>query len=202
MRHALFSWLAAAGVALAAETATPVALTVSGELDPPLVARVHDWAAEQLALPVPMVPSAPIESAPESLDAVAEAMAPAVPEQAIGLVVLYNGEATLPHHGIYRPDLRVVVVNVPLMKENADEETFARRLERQVIRGICTLMGLEFSPNPESAMAAYTTLEELDQIARNLDPPWLLKLQERAMELGIPLDPDSPYNFFREIPEE
>lgn len=202
MRHALFSWLAAAGMALAAEPVTPVALTVSGELDPSLVARVRDWASEQLALPVPMVPSAPLEAEPSSLEAVAEAMAPAVPERAIGLVVLYNGQRALPHHGIYRPDLRVVVVNVPIMREGADEEILARRLERQLIRGICMLMGLEFSPNPQSAMAAYTTMEELDEMARNLDPPWLIMVQERAMELGIPLDPESPYNMFRENLEE
>jgi predicted Zn-dependent protease len=88
------------------------------------------------------------------------------------------------------------------MAEQAEDETYARRLERQVIRGICLLMGLDYSPNPESAMTWYSSLEELDQIGRNLDPPWLIRLQERARELGIPLDPESPYNMFREITEE
>lgn len=189
-------------MSLAGEPRTPVALTACGTIDPKLVARVHDWAAEQLALPVPMVEAAPLEGEPLSLDAVAEAMSAVVPEQSLGLVVLFAGETPQSHHGIYRPDLRVVVVNARIMMDNPDEELVARRLERQVIRGICTLMGLDFSPNPESAMATYSTMEELDQMARNLDPPWLIKLQERALELGIPLDPNSPYNMFRELPEE
>ena len=58
-------------------------------------------------------------------------------------------------------------------------------------------MGLEPSPNPLSAMTHYSTLEELDQIGRNLDPPWLIKLQEKAVEWGIEIDTEGPYYMLR-----
>ena len=74
----------------------------------------------------------------------------------------------------------------------------ARRLERQVIRAICTLLGLEQSPNPQSAYSPYETLEQLDMIGRNLDPPWQKKMQERARELGLAIDADNPYFMLRQ----
>ncbi len=194
--------LTARGVEEPPQPPAPVSLAVAGDLDAALVERVRMWAAVQLALPVPLDSPLSLDGAPTSLDEVARAAAARLSPESLGVVVLFAGEQPVAHHGIYNPELRVAVVNVRLMAEGADEETFARRLERQVIRGICSLMGLELSPNPESAMAAYSSMEELDQIARNLDPPWLIRLQERALELGIPLDPDSPYNMFRDFTEE
>lgn len=174
----------------------PVALVKAGPVEDAIMERVKNWAETQLAIPVPVAES--LETQAESMDAVAaEASARLTPDD-LGVIVLLASDRALPNHGIFNPELRVVVVNVNQMREGADEETFGRRMERQVIRGIGSLMGLELSPNPESAMTQYSTLEELDQIGRNLDPPWLYRLQQRARELGIPLDPDNPYNLLRE----
>ncbi|MCZ7591891.1 MAG: hypothetical protein M5U15_06925 [Kiritimatiellae bacterium] len=178
------------------EPHNPVALVTAGPVSDEIVNRVQQWAQSQLAIPVPV--AAPIETSAETFDVVAEDAANNLKPEDLGYVVLLHRGKPLPNHGVYRPDLRVVVVNVNLMQEGADDETFGRRMERQVIRGIGTLMGLELSPNPQSAMAAYSNTEELDRIGRNLDPPWLLRLQKRAKELGIPLDPESPNNFFKE----
>ena len=174
----------------------PVTLARVGELDDALMDQVKAWAESSLAVAVPIA---------ESLDVTSSKLADVVPVAAaqlgpddVGMVVLNSLASPDEPNGIYRPDERVVVINVADMREGADEKKLGWRLERQVIRGICVLMGLEWSPNPESAMAQYETLEELDQMGRNLDPPWLLKFQERANALGIPLDPDSPVNFFRE----
>lgn len=186
----------------AAETRQPVSLTVAGEVDAALVERGRQWAIDNLAIPVPRAPDIPLEGPVESLDRVAEAAGPLIPEDSLGWVVLYGADTEIATHGIYRPDLKVVVVNVKPLLEGGDAEKIGRRIERQVIRGICLLMGMDYSPNPESAMTYYGSLEELDAIGRNLDPPWLMKLQERAREWGIPLDPESPYNMFRELPEE
>jgi len=41
-------------------------------------------------------------------------------------------------------------------------------------------------------MFGYSAREELDLIGRNLDPPWLMRLQEKAVEYGVPLNPDNP----------
>ncbi|MCS6771187.1 MAG: hypothetical protein NZ740_04095 [Kiritimatiellae bacterium] len=194
------AWCALVALSHAAQ---PASVMAAGDVDPALVERARRWAEENLAIPVPYAGSLDISSPTASLHEVAELAARKLPEDAVGAVVLYRGEPDSTNHGIYRPDLRVVVVNVrELLKDNPDEERIGRRLERQVIRGICSLMGMEYSPNPESAMTYYSTLEELDEIGRNLDPPWLLELQEKARDMGIPLDPDNPYNMFREFSEE
>jgi hypothetical protein len=174
----------------------PATLAKVGDLDPALVDRLKRWVESELALPLPLEESLSVDSA-KLEDAAAVAAERLVPED-IGMVVLdARADASEPN-GIYRPDARVVVINVTDMREGADDEKLARRLERQVIRGVGVLMGLTWSPNPDSAMASYSTLDELDQIGRNLDPPWLLKLQERARELGLTLDPDNPNNLIRE----
>ncbi|MCO5045380.1 MAG: hypothetical protein M9935_08915 [Kiritimatiellae bacterium] len=178
------------------EVHNPVVLATAGPVSAEILERVKNWGELQLAIPVPVVESLDVKG--ESFDEVAEAAAKRLAPEDLGVVVLLHSEKPLPNHGVYRPDLRVVVVNVNLMEEGADAETFGRRMERQVIRGIGTLMGLELSPNPQSAMAMYSSMDELDQIGRNLDPPWLLRLQNRAIELGIPVDPDNPYNMIRE----
>lgn len=179
----------------AADKAHPVALMKAGPVDDALVERLKSWVENELALPCPLIEH--LDAANESLDEIAEAAAQRLGPEDLGVVVLYQSAGEVAHHGIYRPEQRVVVINVNAMKEGADEEKTARRLERQVIRGIGVLMGLEWSPNPTSAMAPYTTLEELDQIGRNLDPPWQLKLHQRARELGVPVDADNPYYMLR-----
>lgn len=174
----------------------PVTLAKVGEVDPALVDRLKNWVESQLAIPLPLAES--LSPASASLEDAAKAASERLVADDLGAVVLQATTSTEEPNGIYRPDLRVVVINVADMREGADDETFARRLERQVIRGVCVLLGLEWSPNMESAMAYYETMEELDQMGRNLDPPWLLKLQERARQFGLPLDPDNPCNLFRE----
>lgn len=180
----------------APEQRKPVALVKAGPVSDAIMNRIQQWGESQLAIPVPV--AEPLETSGESFEVVAEDAAKNLKPEDLGYVVLLHSEKPLANHGVYNPELRIVIVNVNLMEEGADEETFGRRMERQVIRGIGTLMGLELSPNPESAMSAYSSIEELDRIGRNLDPPWLLRLQERAKELGIPLDPENPFNLLRE----
>lgn len=174
----------------------PVALVKAGPLDEAILQRVKTWAENELAIPVPVAES--LETDAASMDAVAEQASARLQPEDLGVIVLLTRDTDLPNHGIFREDLRVVVVNVRVMQQGADEETFGRRMERQVIRGIGSLMGLELCPNPESAMAFYSTMEELDQMGRNLDPPWLLQLQSRARANGIALDPENPMNLLRE----
>ena len=191
--------LVAPGLTVRAEEAprhNPVMLTKVGEIDQALMDRLKNWVESQLAIPLPLTES--LQTTAVKLDEVAVAAAERLAPEDLGLVVLAAQADTAEPNGIYQPEQRVVVINVADMREGADDEKFARRMERQVVRGVGVLMGLTWSPNPESAMAHYTTIEELDQMGRNLDPPWLLKLQERARELGIPLDPDNPANFFPE----
>jgi hypothetical protein len=116
--------------------------------------------------------------------------------------VLWRNSGDETSHGAFYPEQRVAVVNLnALMTEGTDQEVVERRIERQVIRGICLNMGLEPNPNPHSAMFNYSTMDELDAIGRNLDPPWLMRLQEKAMASGIPVDRNNPFNLVAPLEE-
>jgi len=112
------------------------------------------------------------------------------------VVVLWMPSSDIMNHGAHFPAQRVVVANMkPMISgDDVDDEKMGRRVERQAIRGVCILMGLEPSPVPQSAMFAYSSRDELDQIGRNLDPPWQIRLQRRAEQLGIRVDPENPQN--------
>jgi hypothetical protein len=170
----------------------PVALIPLGSVDAALVQRAKDWAESNLAVPVPVREgrSEPVASLDEAL---AWGRTQLKPED-VGLVVLAWPSEDIKNHGVFNGPERLAVVNVRAMKtEDVADETYARRVERQVMRGIGMLVGLDASPNPQSAMTTYSSMEELDQIGRNYDPPWLIKFQDRARDLGIPVDTNSPF---------
>ncbi len=170
----------------------PVSLVAFGDVDPALVEHAAAWAADNLAIPVPVAEPAGLEG--ESLeDAVTQAKQ-RVAEDSLGLVVFVRPTSGETVHGFMRPDDRVVIVNVGGLSVDDPETTLLeKRLERQAIRGTSMLMGLDPSPNPFSAMYNYQSLEDLDKIGRNLDPPWLKKLQQAADAKGIPVDPESRF---------
>ena len=174
----------------------PAALVALGEVEPALMERLKNWAQDNLAVEVPLAPAE--TNAVESLQAAVDWGAKRVGESEVGLVVVVNPSGPVMNHGVYAEKERVAVVNVKAMKaDDPDAEKLARRLERQVMRSLGLLYGLDMSPNPLSAMSHYGTLAELDQIGRNFDPPWLVKFQERAVELGIPLNTDCPLYMLR-----
>ncbi len=203
MKNAVFlsACIALAGAAFAEEEPVPVenvlepvALTSLGDVDEALMQRAAAWARDNLAIPVP-VKINEAENTAGSFEEVRDLLAGMGEDGQLGLVVLWDAPEGVSSHGTYFPDEKVAVVNVRAMKEGGpDEETFARRVERQVIRGICFAMGLEPNPNPQSAMFSYSTMEELDAIGRNLDPPWLMRLQKAAQDAGVPVDPENPFN--------
>ena len=184
-----------------AAVATPVwlppAIITFGDVDEQLALRAQQWTEQNLAFSVPLLDPKPTARF-GSLDEVAQYAATLLETNRVGLVVLWRPTSDASNHGAHYPDLRVSVANLNAMfTPDTDAEKIERRVERQAIRGVCLLFGLEPSPNPFSAMFNYSNLEELDAIGRNLDPPWLKRVQEKAVALGIPLDPDSVYNMMQ-----
>lgn len=199
-KHLVLSLLMTGGAgALFAEEDTtpprlPVALIVLGDQQDELATRVKSWAEENLAIPVPVLPAQPDQKF-KTFEEVADYGKSLLEPERLGLVVLWNPDSDVSSHGAYYPEHHVAMVNLQaMMTADTDAETIARRLERQVIRGICLVMGLEPNPNPHSAMFNYSTMEELDAIGRNLDPPWLMRLQEKAVAAGISIDVNNPFN--------
>jgi len=172
----------------------PVALIAFGDVDEALVTRAQAWAEHNLAMKVPVLSAQPGLQL-GTFDEVAQNAEAIMESNRLGLVVIWRPSSDINNHGASFPEKRIAIANLnPMFTEDTESEVIERRVERQVIRGICHVMGLEPSPNPLSAMFSYSNLQELDAIGRNLDLPWLQKLQERVTEKGIQLDPESAYN--------
>jgi len=172
----------------------PPAILAVGDVDDQLVLRAQQWAVQNLAISVPLLDPLPAAQL-GTLDEVANLAASLLETNRVGIIVLWRPNSDASNHGAFYPDLRVSVANLnPMFTPDTEAEKIERRVERQVIRGVCLLFGLEPSPNPFSAMFSYSNLEELDAIGRNLDPPWLKRLQVKALELGIPVDTENLYN--------
>lgn len=176
------------------ESKLPVALLALGEVDESLVTAAQEWNRENLALPVPILPAQP-DVRLGSLDEVAAHVQGLLESNRVGIAVLWEPDSDLATHGAFFPERRVAIVNMaPLLTPDASPEKILARVYRQSIRAISFLMGAVNSPDPYSAITTYSTLEEFDAMGTNLDPPSLIKVQQNAQNMGIPLDRESPYN--------
>ena len=176
----------------AEETSRVIVVTSAGAVDGALAAHLAAWARTNLALPVEA--KAPVAAAVKNIDQTSEVALRPRADREVLQVVLFQTEENSIAHGVLRPEQGVALVNVGAMRaDSPSAEKLQARMERQVIRAICMLMGLESSPNPFSAMTTYRSMEELDAIGRNLDPPWLVKLQHAAEAKGLAVDHDNPF---------
>jgi len=176
------------------EAKLPVALLALGEVDDALVTAAQAWNQENLALPVPILPAQP-EVRLGSFDEVAAHVQGLLESNRVGIAVLWKPSSDIATHGAFLPEQRVAIVNMaPMLTPDASPEKILARVYRQSIRAVSFLMGAVNSPDPYSAITAYTTLEEFDAMGTNLDPPSLIKVQQNAQSMGIPLNWESPYN--------
>lgn len=188
----LVGWLCATGAASAETTSRTMVVSTLGPVNTQWVAHVVGWAVTNLAIPVVVGPSRGAEVT--SFEQAIEIGQRKRPAHEIGLVLLVHPSQASDVHGVLRKEAGVALINVSAMQaDGAGETVVVQRLERQVIRGLCMLLGLESSPNPYSAMAVYQGLSELDNIGRNLDPPWLVNLQKAAREQGLTVDRESAF---------
>jgi predicted Zn-dependent protease len=107
------------------------------------------------------------------------------------LIVLSGFNKEEKHLAVY-PEIRMAVVNVqPLYTDDA--EIFARRIERQVMRGAAFAIDLPPTPDPFCVTRNYRSLDDLDSMGRNFSPPWQERFAKESAALGlsslqVPLD--------------
>jgi len=182
--------MAETGNETVASVFTGVALAVVGEMPDAQAERVREFVQVNTSLQVLRLPA--LREDGETLEAVLESLLDARPAEMAALVLLYAGAGEFEQHSIYRYDRNICIVNATAMRSD-DEEQYLRRLEKLTMRGIGLLLDVPQVPNPQSAMWSYRTMEELDWMGRNFDPPSLMKLQQNAIVMGLPLIKDSPF---------
>jgi hypothetical protein len=169
-----------------------IAFVMVGPVDLPLMDRAAKFAMENTALNIHFLPA--MEAAGDTLDAMGVAASRARGPEDAALVILAEPSLDIPAHRAFLPDNRVAVVNVKSLKpSNGDAETWGRRVEREVMQGIGTLMGIPACPNPQCAMFQYSTDDELDAKGRNYCPPCLGAVQNAAKEKGVGMDANNPW---------
>ena len=171
-----------------AATGKSIAVVAVGPVDSALMDRVVAFARENTGFKLRVMPA--MESAGDTLDAIAAEAGKAMGADDAALVVLANPAADISPHGAFFPEQRVAVVNVKSLKPAADDaETYGRRVEREVMQSIGMLLGAAPCPNPQCAMWQYTTDEELDSKGRNYCPPCMGVMQDAANAKGVGMDP-------------
>jgi hypothetical protein len=190
--------LTAAGLAgepPAVESPAPVkaiGLVPVGSVDAAFVERVRSFVEGNTALPVRVLPSQ--KPAGKSLDEEGTAAGKWLTGSEVCLVVLVEPTEDIQPHGVLLPNQHVAVVNVKSLRPvDGDAEKYGRRLEREVMQSIGLLLGIEPCPNPQCALWAYKTDEELDIKGRNFCPPCLNRVQKAARERGVKLIESSPF---------
>ena len=171
-------------------------LLVAGTWDEASLERVRAFVQRNTSVEVrirpamPLDPFLPLESLHDLLNMERD-------KADAAWVVLYAGDQDFEPHTVYNYEVGVAVVNLAAIATDI-AETELRRIEKLTIRSFGLLLDVPMVPNPHSALWTYRTLEELDFMGRNFDPPSLIRFQQNAAEMGIPLIENHPFLLHRE----
>lgn len=87
-------------------------------------------------------------------------------------------------HARYDTNRQVAVINTSVLKaENND--IYRKRLERQAMRSIAFLFGIEPAPDPYCVTRHYKDIKDLDQMGRNFTPPSQVEFRKKAEKRGL-----------------
>ncbi|HBA83980.1 MAG TPA: hypothetical protein DCZ95_07805 [Verrucomicrobia bacterium] len=147
-----------------------IALVAVGDIDADTMSAVRQFAEENVFFQVRLLPA--LTPTGGSLDQEGVAAAQAMNANDAFVVALVMPKDEIKAHGVYLPEARVAVVNAAVMKpEDGNMELYRRRLQRQAVRSIGMLIGLEPCPNPQCCMSSYQNVDEMDRIGMNFCPP-------------------------------
>ncbi|MBN1268959.1 MAG: hypothetical protein JXB04_05185 [Kiritimatiellae bacterium] len=183
--------LAAMGMVATAEEIPPadgpvIGLVRVGALDDAMLERVRSFVENKLMIRTRVLDSR--DPSGGTLNDEGAALADLAGPGVLCLVALISPEQAADAHGILLPELNIGVVNVPVLKPaDDDQERFGRRLERQAMRAIGLLLGMELCPNPYCALRSYRDAAEMDATSRDMCPPCTARAQAAAVAKGAVL---------------
>jgi hypothetical protein len=173
-----------AGSAVAGDAAgkARVLFTSEPDADRALVHRVEQFVSRQLGVRTAWAPldAAAAGSKQTVLDRVS---ADRGGTDAVVLAFVRTDGASDLHMEV-DPEKSIAAIRLNAV-QSEDAEIFARRVERQAMRAVVFLVGLEPSLDPYCVTRPYRTLEDLDSMGRNLSPPWFDRFRRKAADLGL-----------------
>lgn len=176
-----------------------IAYTSVGTVDTGLLQRVAGFISKDLGMPLQQVSPPRLATDGLTLGKLAEVLLPMSTTNGSALLLVFvdlkgGGEATA---AAAKDQSRVVVVNLaPLRPKVADKpaerEQFARRLDRECIRAIGGIFGIQPCLNPRCVMFKHASEKELDAKGRNFCPPCRERFVAALKEKGIQLEKKVP----------
>jgi len=159
-----------------------ITLVNAAEVDAELLERVRAFAESQLHVPVRTLEK-PKLSGKKDFQTLEKSALRIKTDADVSLIVLagINGEEK--HLVVYAKDGVALINAQPLYTDNA--ETFARRIERQVMRAAAFVFELPPTPDPFCVTRDYRSLEDLDRMGRNYSPPWMGRFADEAEKRGL-----------------
>jgi hypothetical protein len=159
-----------------------ITLVNAAAVDAPVLERIRAFAENELHVPVRVVENLRLAGKKDFQSS--EKVARRIKTDADVSLIVLAGINNEPRHLAVYPSSGIALINVqPLYTD--DEEVFARRLERQVMRAAAFSFGLEPTPDPFCVTRDYTSLEDLDAMGRNFSPPWQGRFAEEAGKRGL-----------------
>jgi len=159
-----------------------ITLVNAAAVDAELLERVRVFVEEQLHVPVRTLEK-PRLAGKESFQTLEKAALRIKTDADVEFIVLagINGEDK--HLAVYAEDGVALINSQPLYTDDA--ETFARRIERQVMRAAAFTFGMQPTPDPFCVTRDYRSLEDLDRMGRNYSPPWMGRFADEAAKRGL-----------------
>jgi predicted Zn-dependent protease len=113
-----------------------------------------------------------------------------ISEDDICLLALCEAPESIKAHGTVHNALRTAIVNTRTLKpQDIDtaqgKEKYGRRVEKESMRAVGYLLGMEFCPLPMCALSDYQNDEQLDAKGRNFCPPCQGKMRKALTAAGV-----------------
>ncbi len=166
-----------------------VGLLVIGELDTTLVDRTAAFLARQYQTEV--VKRGVIKEMPKKSSAIRVLVKAKAEAGDLCVVALVNYPGSSGQGAVF-PEDRCAIVNAAALAlglgDSPDIEIYARRLEKETLRAVATLMGIPECPFPRCGLRAHSSDTELDFKSRNPCPPCLEKVRAKIKAQASPKD--------------
>ncbi len=159
-----------------------ITLVNAAAVDADLLERVRVFAERELHVPVRAVENSKLVGR-KNFQALEKAARRVKSDADVTLIVLSGFNEESKHLAVF-PKSGIAVINTqPLYTD--DEETFARRVERQVMRAAAFVFELPPTPDPFCVTRDYRSLDDLDRMGRNFSPPWQSRFADEAAKRGL-----------------
>ncbi len=171
------AWLAISSIACAGDTNLVVVRTI-GSVNRELGSRILSWVSGSISQ---ATDGGAFVTSETNLEAIATAVSQAQTNKA-QLVLVLAGQCRAADQARVLTN-GVAVVNLNALKlvdltKPAARETYERRIEKESVSGLATLLSMPPCPFPQCALYQHENVEALDAKGRNLCPPCTEKLQE------------------------